>query len=138
MEKTNNWKRLGVVKVLNVGWKVSLVVMGVFTLYLIGSAVWEWKNDRYGDDVHFWDRNLSENICVHFFRRGDVRVYDRKAEKYVTPRLEWVASTPDSDSLTVFCGKDGKTERVRAKAALPVDETTPVLRDVTISDVTVR
>lgn len=122
MEKTNNWKRLGVVKVLNVGWKVSLVVMGVFTLYLIASAVWEWKNDRYGDDVHYWDRNLSENICVHFFRRGDVRVYDRKAEKYVTPRLEWVADTPKSDSLTVFCDKNGKRGFLNVKTGQIVIE----------------
>ena len=95
-------------KVLNISWKVALVAVGIFAACLIFSAVWEQKNDHYGKDAHYWDRNLSENICVHVFSMGDVCVYDRKAEKYVTSRLKWVAGTPDKDSLTVFCDKDGK------------------------------
>ena len=108
--KKINWKRFWVRsrKILNISWKVALVVIGIFAALLIFSVVWEQKNDHYGKDAHYWDRDLSENICVHVFSYGNARVYDRKAEKYVTPRLEWVASTPDRDSLTVFCGKDGK------------------------------
>ena len=108
--KKINWNRFWVRprKILNISWKVALVVIGIFAALLIFSAVWEQKNDHYGKDAHYWDRNLSENICVHVFSYGNARVYDRKAEKYVTPRLEWVASTPDKDSLTVFCDKDGK------------------------------
>ena len=110
MEKKINWKRFWVVtrKVLNISWKVALVFIGIFAALLIFSVVWEQKNDHYGKDAHCWDRSLSENICVHVFSYGNARVYDRKAKKYVTPRLEWVASTPDKDSLTVFCDKNGK------------------------------
>ena len=110
MEKKINWKRFWVRarKMLNVGWKVALVVIGIFALCLIVSVVWVHKNKHCGEDAHYWDRDLSENICVHVLCSGDVRVYDRRAEKYVTPRLEWVSGTPDRDSLTVFCDRDGK------------------------------
>ena len=109
-QKKFNWKRFWVRarKVLNVSWKAALVVIGVFAALLIFSVVWEQKKDHYGKDAHYWDRDLSENICVHVFSYGNARVYDRKAEKYVTPRLKWVACAPDKDSLTVFCDKDCK------------------------------
>ena len=105
-----NWKRFWVKtrKVLNISWKVALVVIGLFAALIIACAIHEQKNDHYGKDAHYWDRDLSENICVHVFSYENARVYDRKAEKYVTPRLKWVACTPDKDSLTVFCDKDGK------------------------------
>ena len=110
MEKKINCKSFWVVtrKVLNISWKVALVVIGLFAALIIACAIREQINDHYGKDAHYWDRNLSENICVHVFSNMNVRVYDRKAEKYVTPNLEWVASIPDKDSLTVFCDKDGK------------------------------
>lgn len=105
-----NWNRFWVRarKVLNISWKVALVVIGIFAALLIFSVVWEQKNHHYGKDPHYWDRDLSENICVHVFNSESVCVYDRSAGKYVTPRLKWVAGTPDRDSLTVFCDKDGK------------------------------
>ena len=110
MGKSIIWKRFWVKtrKVLNISWKVALVVIGVFAACLIFCAVWEQKNDHFGKDAHYWDRDLSENICVHVLSRGNVRVYDRRAEKYVSPRLKWVSGTPDRDSLTVFCDRNGK------------------------------
>lgn len=110
MEKKINCKSFRVVtgKVLNISWKVALVVIGLFAALIIACVIREQINDHYGKDAHYWDRNLSENICVHVFSNMNVRVYDRKAGKYVTPQLEWVASIPDKDSLTVFCDKDGK------------------------------
>lgn len=108
--KKINWKRfwVRVRKVLNIGWKVALVVIALFFALIIACAVHEQKNDHYGKDAHYWDRNLSEDICVHVFSRENLRVYDRKAEKYVTPQLKWVAGTPERDSLTVFCDKDDR------------------------------
>lgn len=105
-----DWKKFWNVtgKVLNVSWKIALVVLGVFAACLIVAVVWEQKNDHYGDDAHYYDRNLSENICVHMFSSENVCVYDRKTEEYVTPRLKWVSGIPERDSLTVFCDKEGK------------------------------
>ena len=109
-------------KVLNISWKVALVAIGVLAVFLIASVIWEQKDEHFGQDAHYWDRNLSKNVCVHVFSQGNVRVYDRKAEKYVTPRLEWVASTPDRDSLTVFCDKNGKRGFLNVKTGKIVIE----------------
>ena len=116
MENKINWKRFWVRsrKVLNISWKVALVVIGLFAALIIACAIHEQKNDHYGQDAHYWDRDLSENICVHVFSQGNIRVYDRKAETYVTPILAWVSDTPERDSFAVFCGKDGKRGFINA------------------------
>lgn len=92
-------------RVLNVCWKSALVIVGIFCAILILIAVREQYDEHYGWDAHYWDADLSANICVHHFRKNAVRVYDREAGKYVTPRLKWVSGVPDNDTLTVFCDK---------------------------------
>ena len=110
MDNKNNiwtifWQKAG--KVLNTGWKLALVVIGFLAACLIVSAVWEQKNEHCGDKAHYWDRDLSKDICVHVLSTGDVRIYDREAKKYISPRFKWVASVPQRDSLTVFCDMEG-------------------------------
>ncbi len=108
--KKINWKRfrLWTGKVLNSAWKIALVIIGAFILTLIVAFVNEWYGKHYGEEAHYWDRKLSENILVHYSSSESVRVYDANAGRYVTPKLKWVAMTPQRDSLTVFCNKDGK------------------------------
>ena len=122
--KKINWKRFWARarKVLNISWKVALVVVGLFVVLIIACAIHEQKNDHYGKDAHYWDRNLSENICVHVFSCENLRVYDRKAETYLTPRLKWVADTPERDSLTVFCDKENKRGFLNVKTGKIVIE----------------
>ena len=105
--KKINWKRfwVGSRKVLNISWKVALVVIGVFAACLIFSAVLEQYDDHCGSSAHYCDRYLSDDICVHSFSSSTVRVYNLKTKEYLTPKLKWVADTPERDSLTVFCDK---------------------------------
>jgi len=108
-KKTNYkkfWRMTG--KVLNISWKIALVVIGLFVAFMIIFAVQEQKENHYGRNDHYQDSKLSANICVHEFCSGNVQVYDRNAEKYVTPKLRWVADIPERDSLTVFCDKKGR------------------------------
>lgn len=109
----NFWQKAG--KVLNMGWKVALVVLGIFAACVIAAAVWERKNDHCGKKAHYWDRELSKDICVHVFSNGDVRVYDREAKKYISPRFKWIAGVPRRDSLTVFCDKQGRRGFINVK-----------------------
>lgn len=108
--KKINWKRFRsrTGKVLDSAWKIALVIIGAFILTLIVAFVIEWYGQQYGKEAHYWDRKLSENVCVHYCSGESVRVYDIKSGRYVTPKLKWVAGTPQRDSLTVFCNKDGK------------------------------
>lgn len=80
MEKKGNtckasWEVIG--KVHGVSWKVALVAIGIFVALLIAYALWEQGNDHLGKGARYWDRNLSENICVHMFSSGNEQVYDK-------------------------------------------------------------
>ena len=95
-------------RVLNVSWKVALVFVGIFAAFSIFEYVGLQCSEFFGRRSHDYDRPLSEKIAVHYCIGNRVRIYDIEAEKYVTPRLKWVADTPERDSLTVFCDKNDK------------------------------
>lgn len=92
--------------ILNATWKVGVGMIGLFALLLairIGSFIYR---DHFGRAM--WnDKTLSENVVVRAWNRGGCRVYNKKTRHYTTPKVSWVAGTPDSDSLTVFCDKKG-------------------------------
>ena len=95
-------------RVLNVCWKSALLVIGIFCAIIIWLVAREQYAKHHGWDAHYWDSDLSENICVHYYRKNIVRVYDREAEKYITPRLKWVSGVPENDTLTVFCDRNDR------------------------------
>lgn len=45
---------------------------------------------------------------VEAYHNNRVRVKNKKTGEYTTPKLKWVSGTPQRDSLTVFCDKEGK------------------------------
>lgn len=108
--KKNNWERFWVRsrKVLNIGWKVALMFIGIFAAFTIFEYIGFQCSEIFGKRSHDYDRPLSENIAVHYCFGNEVRIYDIESDKYVTPRLKWVADIPDYDSLTVFCDKNDK------------------------------
>lgn len=108
--KKNNWKKFWTKagKFLNVGWKVALVTIGTFCVIVILIVVRELGEEHCGKSAHYWDRHLSENIGVHRFDAGGVRLYDFKGAKYISPKMKWVSEVPSRDSLAVFCDKQDK------------------------------
>lgn len=103
------------VKVVNACWKVSIIVIGVFALILISGVVFALYTDHYSRSAHYWDKKLSNDICIHRFSNNTVKVYDIKAGHYISPRLQWVANTHIKDTLVVFCDKKGKRGFIDAK-----------------------
>lgn len=105
-----NWKEFWskFQKVLNVSWKVALVIFAVFIVALIAEAGYGYYDDYYGESSHDWDRHLSDRIWVHYYYRDVVRVYDSQTGDYITPKLQWVSVVPNRGSVAVFCDKDGK------------------------------
>lgn len=93
-------------RLLNLTWKVGLGLIGLAALVigiLIGSV---WYEEKYGRD--YWnDFTLSENVTVEAYNNNTVRVWNKKKARYTTKKLRWVSGTPERDSLTVFCDKDG-------------------------------
>ena len=101
------WRKLSVVG------KILLTGFVLACLYITGLIGVEYYKDHYGR-VGYWYRDdekpISENVEIHCFNtqtRYDykTRVYNKKTGKYTTPRLDWVADTPERDTLTVFSHK---------------------------------
>ena len=93
-------------KALNLTWKVGLGLIGLAALVIGILVASVWYEEKYGRD--YWsDFTLSENVTVEAYNNNTVRVWNKKTERYTTKKLRWVSGTPERDSLTVFCDKNG-------------------------------
>lgn len=101
------WDKLK--KPFNFCWKAGLAVIGIaFVIALAGEIYDYYTRIRYGRNYWWKNEDLSKNIEIHHFKKGRVATYDVRLKKIVSPKLRWISSTPERDSLTVFCDKDGK------------------------------
>ena len=92
--------------ILSVTWKVGLGLFGLAAT-VIGILIAKvWYEETRGRD-YYHDKTLSENVVVEAYNNDLVRVKNKKTGKYTTPKLKWVSGTPQRDSLTVFCDKNG-------------------------------
>ncbi len=92
---------------LNVAWKVGLVLIGLVILWVGIRSTWSWYRDNYGR-CYWDDRTLSSSVAVHSFYDDRVRVWNSDTGSYTTRKLKWVSGTPERDSLTVFCDRKEK------------------------------
>lgn len=94
------------IRVLNATWKIGVGFLGLFALMLairLGSFIYR----DYLGRATWNDKTLSENVVVRAWNRGGCRVYNKEDGHYTTPKVSWVAETPENDSLTVYCDKKG-------------------------------
>ena len=83
--------------------KIALTVIVLGFITNVGYAIYKYNYGRY-----YWaDRNLSDNITLHGFQNDTYRLYDNNAQKYVTPRFDWVVSGNDSLAVYAYKGKRG-------------------------------
>ncbi len=89
-------------------------------------------------------RNVVVSNCVFYETDRGVRLKTRRGRGGIVEGVQLSnlvmekVMCPFTFNMYYYCGKDGKTERVRDKAPYPVDASTPRLRDVSIVDVTAR
>lgn len=91
---------------LSLAWKAGLALLGLAALVIGILIVAEWHEDNYGRS-RWRDMTLSDGVDVHYFADQRVRVWNNRTGKYVTQKLRWVSCTPERDSLTVYCDKNG-------------------------------
>lgn len=92
--------------ILSVTWKVGLGLIGLAAA-VIGILVFNvWHEETRGRNYRY-DKNLSKDIAVHSFNGNRERVWNRRTERYITPKLRWVSGTPACDSITVYCDVHG-------------------------------
>ncbi len=82
-------------------WRTVAGLCGALLLCCVVSAGYDTYRRAHGR-YRYYDENLGKYLEVRAFRDGTCRVYDTRTKRYTTPRLQWVASMPERDSLTVF------------------------------------
>ena len=80
----------------------TLTFVWVAFLAIVGYA---WWMDCRGRD--YWDRTLSDHITLRSFADNKWRVYDNKANKYTTDRINWLVEGLDSLAVYAQSGKRG-------------------------------
>ena len=98
--------KLNLKSILNLTWKVGLGLFGLVTLVIGILIVREWYDDTFGR-CSWRDLELSKSVTVHCFNDYSVRVWNTQTASYTTPKLRWVSCTPERDSITVYCDKNG-------------------------------
>ena len=97
-----------------------------------------------GSEMSGGIHNVLVSNCIFYGTDRGIRLKTRRGRGGTVEGVRVSSLTmekvmcPFVFNMYYFCGKGGKTDRVRDKSPLPVDETTPVLKDVTVTDVTVR
>lgn len=92
--------------ILNAIWKVGVGLFGIAALAVGILIFYIWYDNTYGRNYRY-DKNLSKDIAVHSYNSGRARVWNRRTECYVTPKLRWVSDTPSRDSVTVYSDAHG-------------------------------
>ena len=89
-------------------------------------------------------RNVVVSSCVFYETDRGIRLKTRRGRGGTVEGIQLTnlvmekVMCPFVFNMYYFCGKDGKMKRVWDKAPYPVDEGTPCLRDVSISNVRAR
>ena len=89
-------------------------------------------------------RDVVVSSCIFYETDRGIRLKTRRGRGGIVEGIQLFNLTmekvmcPFVFNMYYFCGKDGRSERVQQKTAIPADETTPALRDVRITGVTAR
>lgn len=115
----------------------SIVISGCTMAHGHGGVV-------IGSEMSGGVRNVLVQGCVMRDTDRGIRIKTRRGRGGVVENLQFTnilmegVSCPLVINSYYFCGKDGRSDYVRDKAALPADARTPVIRDVRVSQLTVR
>ena len=82
--------------------KYSLATLAILIVAgFVALTVYVLYEDKYGRD--YYDHSITRDIRLRSFADGKWRVYDRRAEAYTTPKINWVKWNEDrEDSLAVY------------------------------------
>lgn len=96
-------------KPFNFCWKAGLAIFAVVFVIKLVEALVDTCKDRLGLTYYAWDdEDLGENIEIRHFSNNLAATYDKITDRRLSPKVRWISSVPERDSLTVFCDKDGK------------------------------
>lgn len=73
----------------------------VLILGIVAMGFYDDYNYKYGRNSYY-DVLLSENVKICYYRNDKYKVYNLKTKEYTTPKIDWVSSVSENDSLTVY------------------------------------
>ena len=79
----------------------SLLLIALAFVALVAYAIYDDAKGRW-----YADKWLSDDVVVYYFADDTYRVYNTSTEKYTTPRISWVASAAENDSIGVYAIDD--------------------------------
>ena len=79
----------------------SFLLIALAFAALVAYAIYDDAKGRWYADI--W---LSDDVVVYYFADDTYRVYNTSTEKYTTPRISWVASAAENDSIGVYAIDD--------------------------------
>lgn len=80
---------------------VSFLLIAVAFAALVAYAIYDDAKGRW-----YADKWLSDDVVVYYFADDAYRVYNTSTEKYTTPKISWVASAAENDSIGVYAIDD--------------------------------
>lgn len=89
----SKWVRLTIV--------ASFLLIALAFAALVAYAIYDDAKGRW-----YADKWLSDDVVVYYFADDTYRVYNTSTEKYTTPRISWVASATENDSIGVYAIDD--------------------------------
>ncbi|MBO5957339.1 MAG: WG repeat-containing protein [Bacteroidales bacterium] len=92
-KKASKWVRRTIV--------VSFLLIAAAFAALIAYAIYDDAKGRW-----YVDATLSKDVVVYYYADDTYRVYNTSTEKYTTPRISWVASAAENDSIGVYAIDD--------------------------------
>ena len=91
----NRWKRAS--KWVRRTIVVSFLLIAAAFAALVAYAIYDDAKGRW-----YVDATLSKDVVVYYYADDTYRVYNTSTEKYKTPRISWVVSAAENDSLGVY------------------------------------
>ena len=91
----NRWKRAS--KWVRRTIVVSFLLIAAAFAALVAYAIQDDAKGRW-----YVDATLSKDVVVYYYADDTYRVYNTSTEKYKTPRISWVVSAAENDSLGVY------------------------------------
>ena len=87
-------------------WVRRTIVASFFLIALAFAALVAYA--IYDDTMGRWysDKTLSDDVVVYYFSDDTYRVYNKSIEKYTTPRISWVGSAAENESIGVYAIDD--------------------------------
>ena len=79
----------------------SFLLIALAFAALVAYAIYDDAKGRW-----YADKCLSDDVVVYYFADDTYRVYNTSTEKYTTPRISWVASAAENDSIGVYAIDD--------------------------------